>query len=124
MKKKMKILSQQKETSLYFGVIIPNDNNKDNNEQKRMQKKDLPAKSKKKAVYTVLDNTAEENSPMPANNRIHTIHAISTKEELKKKTNSLISTYFPTRDNKQIAEQPEQTVIQMPNSTDSLCSLQ
>ena len=60
---------------------------------------------------------------MTAKNRIHTIHAISTKEELKKMRNSLISTYFPTRDNKQIAEQPEQTVIQMPNSTDSIGSL-
>ena len=27
------MLSQQKETRLHFGVIIPNDNNEDNNEQ-------------------------------------------------------------------------------------------
>ena len=86
-------------------------------------KKDLPANSKKKAVYTVLNNTMEENAPMTAKNRIHTIHTISTKEELTKMRNSLISTYFPIRDNKQIAEQTEQTVIQKPYSTDSICSI-
>ena len=86
-------------------------------------KKDLPANFKKKAVYTVLNNTMEENSTMTAKNRIHTIHTISTKEELSKMRNSFISTYFPTRDNKQIAEQTEQTVIQKPYSTDSICSL-
>ena len=34
--------------------------------KKSSKKKDLTANSKKKAVYTVLDNTTEANSPMPA----------------------------------------------------------
>ena len=79
--------------------------------KKSSKKKDLTANSQKKSVYTVLNNTTEANSPMPAKNRIHTIHSISTKEELEKLSNPLISTYFPTRDNQQIAEQPDQTVI-------------
>ena len=53
---------------------------------------------------------------MPAQKRIHTIHYISTKEELEKLSNPLISTYFPTRENQQIADQPEQPVLPLPHS--------
>ena len=89
---------------------------------KSNNKKDLSANFKKKAVYTILNNTKEEKSSMTPKNRIHTIHTISTKEELSKMRNSFISTYFTTRD-KQIAEQTEQTVIQMQYSSDSICSI-
>ena len=85
-------------------------------------KKDLSANSKKKAVYTILNNTKEEKSPMTPKNRIHTIHTISTKEELSKMRTSFISTYFTTRD-KQLAEQTEQTTIQTQDSSDSICSI-
>ena len=87
-----------------------------NNNSYKSKKKDLTAKSTKKAVHTVLDNTIEADSPMPAQKRIHTIHYILTKEELKKLGNPLISTYFTTRENQQIAEQPEQPVPSLPHS--------
>ena len=60
---------------------------------------------------------------MYSKHRIHKIHSISTKEELDKLRNPLISAYFPTRGNLQSSEQREQPVILIQNSTDSLCSL-
>ena len=96
---------------------------KKNHPYKSYQEKNLKANFKKIEVYTVLDDTTEANLPIYSKKRIHKIHRISTKEELDKLRNPLISAYFLTRDNLQSSEQTDQPASQMPNSTDSLCSL-
>ena len=60
---------------------------------------------------------------MHSKNRIHTMHRISKKDELEKLSNPLISNSFPTKSNQQSPKQTDQTVILIPNSTDSLCSI-
>ena len=74
----------------------------------RTKQKNLKENSKKTKDYTVLDDTTELKSKTKSKSRIHSIHRIPAKAELDKMSNSLISTYFPTRDNLQNPDQPEQ----------------
>ena len=89
----------------------------------RTKQKNLKENLKKNEDYTVLDDTTALKTKTRSKSRIHSIHRIPDKAELDKMSNSLISNYFPTRDNVQNSDQSEQPVTQMLNQTESLCSL-
>ena len=96
---------------------------KKNHPYKSYEAKKSKRDSKKNEDYTVLDDTTAPKTKIRSKSRIHSIHRIPDKAELDKMSNSLISNYFPTRDNVQNSDQSEQPVNQMLNQTESLCSL-